>query len=85
MVDVVEWPGVSGMTTTSPPHPRTSERADDRRFGVVAALDQHVGTQRADQLERRVLVEDDNGVDHRQRRQHVTPFRRRSAPAASGL
>ena len=50
--------------------------ADDGRFGIVAALDQHVGTEGGNQLERRVFVENDNGVHHRKRGQHVTAFGR---------
>ena len=65
---------------TSPPHARTSRRADDRRLGVVAALHEHVGTQRRDQLERRVLLEDDHGIDRLERGEHVA----RSASLANG-
>ena len=71
MVEVVEWPGVSGMTTTSPPQRANFARADDRRFGVVAALHEHVGPKRVDQLERRVFVEHDDRVDHRERRENI--------------
>ena len=48
IVEVVECPGVSGtMTTVSAPAAHV-RRADDRRFGIVAALHQHVGTERID-------------------------------------
>ena len=62
-------------------------RADDGGFGIVAALDQHVGTEGGDQFERRVFVENDDGVHHRERGKHVAAFgarRERAAPVPSG-
>ena len=53
-------------------------RTDDRRFGVVAAFHQHVGPQLGDELERRVVCELDDRVDHLQGRENIAPFGRRS-------
>ena len=37
--------------------------ADDLIGPIVASLDQHIGTDRLDQFQRRVFVEDGHGVD----------------------
>ena len=50
----------------------------DRSLVVVATLDEDVGPKRGDELERRILLELDDGVDHLERRQNIAPFRRRT-------
>src|SRR5438552_448921 len=57
-------------------HDRAPELFDDGRLGqelagVVAALDEDVGTYGADEAARVVLAEGDDVVDARQRRQHL--------------
>ena len=49
-------------------------RANDGRLVVVAAFDENVGTERADQCEGGILVEDDYGVHRLERGKNVTPF-----------
>src|SRR5262245_63509556 len=49
--------------------------ADDGLGGVVPALDQNVGTDHPDGLDRRVLVEDDDEVHRVERRQDSQPGR----------
>ena len=52
---------------------------------VVAAFHEHIRAQELDELERRVLVEDDDGVDHLERGERRTRARPRCARGASGL
>src|SRR5512146_3105548 len=59
--------------------PRTNlGRTHDRSFAVVATLHEHVGPERRDELERRILLELDDGVDHLERCQNIAPFDGRS-------
>ena len=60
-------------------------RADDRRLGVIAALHENIGPKQRDELERRVLIEDDHGIDRLERRQHVAALRARCEWAVRGL
>ena len=48
--------------------------ADDGVLGPVGALDEHVRLKRRDQIVRRVLVEDDDGVDAGERREDFGAF-----------
>ena len=62
-------------------HDGTSTRshftgADNRRFRVVAAFHENVGTQQCDELVRRVLIEHHDGVDRLERRENVAAFGR---------
>src|SRR5512146_1524644 len=50
----------------------------DRSLVVVATLDEDVGPKRRDELERRILLELDDRVDHLERRQNIAPFGRRA-------
>src|SRR5512143_1174765 len=50
-------------------------RTHDRRLRIVPSLHQDVRPQCRDQLERRVLVEYHDGVDHPQGGQHVASLR----------
>jgi hypothetical protein len=45
-------------------------RTDDVGLLPIAAFDKHVGLDRVDELERRILVEQRNVIDHLERRQH---------------
>src|SRR4051812_18408584 len=49
--------------------------ADDRTLVIVAALHENVGAQGPDQLERGVLLEQNDDVHHLERGQHVRPLR----------
>src|SRR5712692_11537356 len=49
--------------------------ADDGILGPVGALDEHVGLKRRDDVVRRLLVEDHDAVDRRQRRQNLRALR----------
>src|SRR5579883_1809296 len=46
-------------------------RADHLVEAVVGTLDEHVGLERTDELERRVLAEDDERIDELERGQHA--------------
>lgn len=62
--------------TTAPPF---DVRAPNDIGGrVVAALDEHIGMQRPNDRERRVLWEDDHGVDALERGEHVGAVRLRA-------
>ena len=77
MMEVVDWPGVSGMTTTSPPRARTSAAPTIGRLGVVAALHDHVGLRARARARSGVSsLEDDDGVDRLRARR----ARRRAPP-----
>jgi hypothetical protein len=50
-------------------------RSDNRRFGVIAALHNHVRLQSFDQLERSILGKDNNEIDAFHGREHEGTFR----------
>ena len=60
-------------------------RARRRVRRVVAALDQHVGEARRDELARRVGIERDDEVDRLERGQHGHPVRERIERTVAGL
>ena len=78
MIALVEWPGSSG----DPDHPAAARlddiAADNGVLGPVGAFDEHVRLERGDQVVRRLLVEDDDGVDAGERRERS----RRARPPA---
>src|SRR5215211_2112718 len=51
--------------------PANFGRADDRGLDVVATLHENIRTKQHDKLERRVLLEHDDGIDTLERRQNV--------------
>jgi hypothetical protein len=71
MVDVVEWPGVSGMITTFPPRGPHLVGTDDGVRRIIAALDDDVGLKDPHELARRVLLEHGDRVHALECRQHV--------------
>ena len=70
---VVEKPATSGTRTTRPPRASTQSAPDDAVAGVVGALHEHVGRERLDQGERRVLVEQHHAVHRGERRRARGP------------
>ena len=58
---------------------------DDLGFFVVGAFDEYVWLERADQLQRRILIEHDNAVHARERGQHTRAFDRRDERAIGPL
>ncbi len=47
-------------------------RANDRVFRIIAALDDHVGLEMSDEVERRVIGENYDEIHALERRQHVS-------------
>ena len=86
MMEVVDWPGVSGtIDDVDRPTRVTSRGADDGRLGVVAALHEHVGLAARESSSSGVSsLEDDDGVHHLERGEHVARAPPRCARAASG-
>ena len=70
-IAVVEWPGSMAMRTTRPPLAFDDVAADDGVLGPVGAFDEHIRLKAGNHLMRRVLVEDDDGVDAVERRENL--------------
>ena len=73
---VVENPFASSIRTTRPPR-RFNDLAPDDVIGApVCPFDQNVGLHLGDDCERRVFVEDDDGIDEPKRQENFDPLLR---------